>query len=223
MRRGALDDLTAPVFGVLVTCAAGFGVALLTQSVYGFIPPYAIGFGGLTYWVARMRGGWTRVLVLCAGLSWLAAFAALVSYGSKFYGFVAFLVCALSVIAAGAALGRIRLALCAIPPALYFGFFIGSQVAHQVVFELAHKGHVTQLYDSCAAAFIPWIVPFSLIYLIVSGCIVSAGVGLVARLPQPLKQLVITALILAFGALCAQVWQQGWHGWIDAERNQPCL
>lgn len=217
------DDVVPLIGGALVTCVAAFVVALLSRSPYAMVGTYAAGFGSLTYVVAPKARGWVRALAVLAGLSWIAAFVAALTFGSKFYGAVAFVVCLLSVMAAGTALRRTRFAISALIPAIYFGAFLGSQVLRQILYELGTKGHVTNLYDSCAASFTLLMVPFSLVYLIVGGCVVSAGVLLTRRFDAQLRRAVLMTLLVIFALLSVQSWQSGWHGWVDAQINQPCL
>lgn len=216
-------ELAPPLAGALAACIVGFFALFLSRSVYGMLAVYLAGCGALTYWLVRKTHGWTRTFVICAGVSWLAVFAAALTYGGKFYGFVAFIACSLSVLATSTALGRTRFAFSAIPAALYFSLFLGSAVLRQITYEIATRGHVTNLYDSCAAAFTPYIVPFTLIYLLTLGGFISMIAFLIGTLFMQPQRIKMALFVLAALLAGAYGWQNGWTGWHDAQVIQPCL
>jgi len=102
-------------------------------------------------------------------------------------------------------------------------------VIRQIVFELSTAGHLTNAFDSCTVALLPFLVGFLLLAALVPSALVtvlqrvlrnagsqSASAQPFAAFPWPAWRI---ALVLSFaaGAIAGAL---SWH---DMQINQPCL
>ena len=96
--------------------------------------------------------------------------------------------------------------------AYWLGWWMAS-ATRQVAFELSAHGHITNAFDSCAAALAPYAV-----FIVTAIVCVAGGIGSAVRLR--LAPPLFAGVFVLCGFLGAE---HGGQTWTDWQPDQPCL